>query len=107
MQEAIQIPTRMTLIEAGIAVGLAVILIDKIIVWMQKLKGMNGYAKKVALTEEAFCREMLGTAKIHDVMSSTLAAQTLVLDRIYQSQTTHLTTLEKIIEKLNVARLGK
>jgi len=106
LQEVVQIPARITLIEAGVAVGLAVVLIDKIIIWVQKLKGMNGYAKKQVLTEEAFCREMLGTAKIHDAMASTLAAQTLVLDRIYQSQGTHLSALEKIIDRLN-SKTGK
>ena len=101
LQEVVQIPARITLIEAGVAVGLAVVLIDKILIWIAKLKGVNGYAKKMALTEEAFCREMLGVAKIHDAMASTLAAQTLVLDRIYQSQGNHLSALERIIEKLN------
>jgi hypothetical protein len=101
LQEAMQIPAKVTMLEVGVGVGLALVLVDKVIVWVQKLKQINGYAKKTALTEEAFCREMMGVAKIHDAMASTLAAQTLVLDRIYQSQATHLSALEKIIDRLN------
>ncbi|MCK7475665.1 MAG: hypothetical protein MZV49_24285 [Rhodopseudomonas palustris] len=104
LQEIAQtLPAKITLIEAGVAVGLAILLVEKIVSWIAKLMGKsNGNGKKnpCVLKEGVFEIFTKAVEKTHDKQCGALDAQTLVLDRIYQAQALQLKALEKITDRL-------
>lgn len=109
LQEMSQIPAKLTFVELGVGLGVAVLLVEKIIGWVSKLRG-NG-KKKSCIEDPRLCAAMQSVAessrilgnveKEHEHMINSLDGQTLVLDRIYQGQALQIKALDKIVEKLD------
>jgi len=101
-----KVPGRLTVVEGGVALGVALILVDRIVGWVIKLKGkpVNGEKKtvemfsKIETSMDAFHKDV---EKAHEKQCLTLDNQTLVLDRIYQAQGLQIKALEKLNDKMD------
>lgn len=109
LQEAAQLPVKVTLLEGGIALFLALYIVEKVIGWVAKLKG-NGSKKRCAddpricaavQNAEENARVLSTVEKAHEKQTQALDGQTLVLDRIYQGQALQIKALEKLNDKLD------
>lgn len=111
LQEVVgQTMKRVGTLEIGLALGLAFVIVDKIVAMVVKLKGGNGKAKK-CIEDARLCQAMKNTEDnnrilanvkdVHDKQIALLDGQTLVLDRIYQGQALQIKALEKLNDKMD------